>query len=162
MNRDIGNKQLFKEKGTYVLLAGDFLNGTSDPSRFFEKLKLLQQRFKKVSLFFGNLTGSMVEHLLLFFLCRLLRSPGVCFMAIHFSDQARVTDDRTALAELIVKEYLTFPVLLSGKEFPKVSNVSPRKSPFRFVGLYFELNYMFLLLVLVKWRRSTLHRAKRF
>uniref|UniRef100_A0A1J3JBQ1 NHL repeat-containing protein 2 n=1 Tax=Noccaea caerulescens TaxID=107243 RepID=A0A1J3JBQ1_NOCCA len=92
LNRDIGNKQLFTEKGTYVLLAGDFLNGTSDPSRFFEKLKLLQQR-----------------------------SPGVCFMAIHFSDQARITDDRTALAELIVKEYLTFPVLLSEKEFPKSS-----------------------------------------
>lgn len=42
-------------------------------------------------------------------------------MGIHFSDQARITDDRTALAELIVKEYLTFPVLLSEKEFPKVT-----------------------------------------
>ncbi|CAH2054710.1 unnamed protein product [Thlaspi arvense] len=92
LNRDIANKQLFKDKGTYVVLAGQLLNGSSDPSGFFEKLKLLQQR-----------------------------SPGVCFMGIHFSDQARITDDRTALSELIVKEYLTFPVLLSGKEFPKSS-----------------------------------------
>ncbi|KFK38162.1 hypothetical protein AALP_AA3G076900 [Arabis alpina] len=89
LNRDIGSKQFFKEKGTYVVLAGHFLNGTSDP---IEKLKLLQQR-----------------------------SPGVCFMAIHFSDLARITDDRTALAELVVKEYLTFPVLLSEKEFPKTT-----------------------------------------
>lgn len=52
-------------------------------------------------------------------------------MGIHFSDQARITDDRTALAELIVKEYLTFPVLLSEKEFPKVTHiVSPRKIHF--------------------------------
>lgn len=57
--------------------------------------------------------------------CGLLRSPGVCFMGIHFSDQARITDDRNALAELIVKEYLTFPVLFSEKEFPKVDIVSP-------------------------------------
>ncbi|ESQ49328.1 hypothetical protein EUTSA_v10020116mg [Eutrema salsugineum] len=90
LNRDIGNKQLFKDKGTYVLLAGHLLNATSDTSGFFDKLKLLQQR-----------------------------SPGVCFMGIHFSDQARIADDRTALAELIVKEYLTFPVLLSERDFPK-------------------------------------------
>ncbi|XP_019100406.1 PREDICTED: uncharacterized protein LOC104730208 isoform X3 [Camelina sativa] len=95
LNRDIGNKQLFKDKGTYVVLAGNLLNEASDPSGFFEKLKLLQQR-----------------------------SPGVCFMGIHFSDQARITDDRTALAELIVKEYLTFPVLLSEKEFPKLYQTS--------------------------------------
>ncbi|EOA29702.1 hypothetical protein CARUB_v10016474mg [Capsella rubella] len=92
LNRDIENKQLFKDKGTYVVLAGNLLNGRTDPTEFFEKLKLLQQR-----------------------------SPGVCFMGIHFSDQARVTDDRTALAELIVNEYLTFPVLLSEKEFSKTS-----------------------------------------
>ncbi|VVA96700.1 unnamed protein product [Arabis nemorensis] len=87
LNRDIGNKQLYKDKGTYVVLAGHLLNGTSD---LIEKLKLLQQR-----------------------------SPGVFFMGIHFSD--RITDDRAALAELIVKEYLTFPVLHSEKEFPKTT-----------------------------------------
>ncbi|WZZ62949.1 hypothetical protein YC2023_063056 [Brassica napus] len=100
LNRDTENKQLFKEKGTYVVLVGDLLNG--DPSCFFEKLKLLQQR-----------------------------SPGVCFMGIHFSDQARITDDRAALAELIVKEYLTFPVLLSEKEFPKSSGEEVRYFVFR-------------------------------
>ncbi|XP_013638337.1 PREDICTED: uncharacterized protein LOC106343617 [Brassica oleracea var. oleracea] len=100
LNRDTENKQLFKDKGTYVVLVGDLLNG--DPSCFFEKLKLLQQR-----------------------------SPGVCFMGIHFSDQARITDDRTALAELIVKEYLTFPVLLSEKEFPKSSGEEVRYFVFR-------------------------------
>ncbi|KAL0744226.1 hypothetical protein Bca4012_085739 [Brassica carinata] len=100
LNRDTETKQLFKDKGTYVVLAGDLLNG--DPSGFFEKLKLLQQR-----------------------------SPGVCFMGIHFSDQARITDDRTALAELIVKEYLTFPVLLSEKEFPKSSGEEVRYLVFR-------------------------------
>ncbi|KAF3606250.1 hypothetical protein DY000_02051255 [Brassica cretica] len=100
LNRDTENKQLFKDKGTYVVLVGDLLNG--DPSCFFEKLKLLQQRF-----------------------------PGVCFMGIHFSDQARITDDRTALAELIVKEYLTFPVLLSEKEFPKSSGEEVRYFVFR-------------------------------
>ncbi|CAN8260191.1 unnamed protein product [Cochlearia groenlandica] len=92
LNRDIGNKQLFKEKGTYVVLAGDLHNETSDMSGLFEKLKLLQQR-----------------------------SPGVCFMGIHFSDQAQIADDRAALAELVVKEYLTFPILLSQKEFPKTA-----------------------------------------
>nr|VDC73126.1 unnamed protein product [Brassica rapa] len=104
LNRDFETKQLFKEKGTYVVLVGDFLNGTSssDPSCFFEKLKLLQQR-----------------------------SPGVCFMGIHFSDQARITDDRAALAELIVKEYLTFPVVLSEKEFPKSSGEEVRYFVFR-------------------------------
>ncbi|XP_056842449.1 uncharacterized protein LOC108857050 isoform X2 [Raphanus sativus] len=102
LNRDAAetSKQLVKEKGTYVVLAGDLLYG--DPSGFFEKLKLLQQR-----------------------------SPGVCFMGIHFSDQARITDDRTALAELIVKEYLTFPVLLSEKEFPKSSGEEVRYFVFR-------------------------------
>ncbi|CAH8355176.1 unnamed protein product [Eruca vesicaria subsp. sativa] len=102
LNRDTESKQLFKEKGTYVVLAGDLLNGTSsDPSCFFEKLKLLQQR------------------------CH-----GVCFMGIHFSDQARIADDRTALAELIVKEYLTFPVLLSEK-VPKSSGEEVRYFVFR-------------------------------
>ncbi|KAF8077446.1 hypothetical protein N665_1035s0008 [Sinapis alba] len=102
LNRDFETKQLFKDKGTYVVLVGDLLNGTSDPSCFFEKLKLLQQR-----------------------------SPGVCFMGIHFSDQARTTDDRAALAELIVKEYLTFPVLLSEKDFPKSSGEEVRYLVFR-------------------------------
>ncbi|KAG2282395.1 hypothetical protein Bca52824_023642 [Brassica carinata] len=90
LNRDNENKQLFKDKGTYVVLVGDLLNGTSNPSGFFEKLKLLQQ-----------------------------------------SDQARITDDRTALAELIVKEYLTFPVLLSQIEFPKSSGEEVRYLVFR-------------------------------
>lgn len=48
-------------------------------------------------------------------------------MGIHFSDQARIADDRTALTELILKEYLTFPVLLSEKEFPKVYIVMSKK-----------------------------------
>ncbi|KAH0927737.1 hypothetical protein HID58_019993 [Brassica napus] len=100
LNRDFETKQLFKDKGTYLVLVGDLLNG--DPSGFFEKLKLLQQR-----------------------------SPGVCFMGIHFSDQARITDDRAALAELIVKEYLTFPVLLSQKDFPKSSGEDVRYFVFR-------------------------------
>ncbi|CDY24650.1 BnaA05g30490D [Brassica napus] len=100
LNRDFETKQLFKDKGTYLVLVGDLLNG--DPSGFFEKLKLLQQR-----------------------------SPGVCFMGIHFSDQARITDDRAALAELIVKEYLTFPVLLSQKDFPKSSGEEVRYFVFR-------------------------------
>lgn len=114
MNRDIGNKQLYKDKGTYVVLAGHLLNGTSDP---IEKLKLLQQRFF-LSKFLSLPANLTKESWRLNEIYRLLRSPGVCFMGIHFSD--RITDDRAALAELIVKEYLTFPVLLSEKEFPKV------------------------------------------
>ncbi|KAH0881389.1 hypothetical protein HID58_068783 [Brassica napus] len=126
LNRDTENKQLFKEKGTYVVLVGDLLNG--DPSCFFEKLKLLQQRFKHVPLFtiMATKQGFLAE-----FSVILVKSPGVCFMGIHFSDQARITDDRAALAELIVKEYLTFPVLLSEKEFPKSSGEEVRYFVFR-------------------------------
>lgn len=51
-------------------------------------------------------------------------------MGIHFSDQARITDDRAAVAELIVKEYLTFPVLLSQKDFPKVTYRISKKDSF--------------------------------
>lgn len=89
-------------------------------------------------------------------------------MGIHFSDQARITDDRTALAELIVKEYLTFPVLLSEKEFPKVTHiVSPRKIHF-VVDYSLKLYALFVkfffvcYFVLVKWRRSALLRVQRF
>lgn len=134
MNRDTGNKQLFKDKGTYVVLAGHLLNGKSDP---IEKLKLLQQRFKKVSFLFCFPANLTEESWQLNQIYGLSRSPGVCFMGIHFSDQARITDDRTALSELIVKEYLTFPVLISEKEFPKVNIGSPRKS-------HFAVNYIFI------------------
>jgi hypothetical protein len=68
LNRDFGNKQLFKDKGTYVVLAGHLLDGTSDLSGFFEKLKLLQQRFKKAFIFVkpknnGNLTAITAKYL---------------------------------------------------------------------------------------------------
>lgn len=60
-------------------------------------------------------------------------------MCIHFSDQARIADDRTALAELIVKEYLTFPVLLSETEFPKVYIVFPRNVAVDYFFVYHSL-----------------------
>lgn len=67
LNRDFETKQLFKDKGTYLVLVGDLLNG--DPSGFFEKLKLLQQRFKKASFVYnhGNLTGFWAEFSVLLF-----------------------------------------------------------------------------------------------
>ncbi|XP_010547061.1 PREDICTED: uncharacterized protein LOC104818950 [Tarenaya hassleriana] len=92
LNLDKENKRFFNRKATYLVVAGQWLNGISDLNSVVENVKLLQQRF-----------------------------PDVYFVGINFSNQARTVDDRFELYNLIVKEYLTFPMLLSEKEFPEAA-----------------------------------------
>lgn len=92
------NNDSFKRGGTFLLVAGLFLNSLKIDSNslcMLEKVKSLQQRFPQLHIM-GFQCGSSV--------C----SPI----------------DQTHLVQLIMKEYITFPILLSNKAFPEVANAA--------------------------------------
>ncbi|KAL5798783.1 hypothetical protein ACOSQ2_003603 [Xanthoceras sorbifolium] len=94
-----GNKDFFKRDGAVLVLSGQFLcNSSSQGDGFdritvFEKVKLIQQRYSQLSVM-GFLPGCSIG-----------------------SDA-----DRSCLVEMVMKEYITFPILLSNKEFPNMGN----------------------------------------
>ncbi|KAJ0112115.1 hypothetical protein Patl1_01610 [Pistacia atlantica] len=90
------NKEFFKRDGAFLVLAGPFLDNCSSQVAgsvdSFEKIKLIQQRFPLLHVM-GFLPGCSISS----------------------------AADRTRLVELVMKEYITFPVLLSNKNFPEVT-----------------------------------------
>ncbi|XVE72782.1 hypothetical protein DITRI_Ditri11bG0066200 [Diplodiscus trichospermus] len=89
LNRVDENKHSLKNGGTFLVVAGRFFEKVgSDPVLIFEKLKLFQQRFPSLHV-------------------------------IGFQDCSSIgpADDRSQLIQLIMKEYITFPILLSNKNF---------------------------------------------
>ncbi|XP_040994310.1 uncharacterized protein LOC121240843 isoform X2 [Juglans microcarpa x Juglans regia] len=91
------NKDSFKRGAALLVFAGQFLDGSingSNSSWMLEQAKSLQQRFPQLHIM-GFQCGSSV------------------FSSV----------DRSHVVQLIMNEYITFPILLSNKMFPEVANV---------------------------------------
>ncbi|KAG6667580.1 uncharacterized protein LOC122315184 isoform X1 [Carya illinoinensis] len=91
------NKDSFKRGATFLVLAGQFLDDSingSNSSWMLEQAKSIQQRFPQLHIM-GFQCGSSV------------------FSSV----------DRSHVVQLIMNEYITFPILLSNKMFPEVANV---------------------------------------
>ncbi|XVF32224.1 hypothetical protein REPUB_Repub17cG0062800 [Reevesia pubescens] len=97
LNRVGENKDSLKKDGTFLIVSGRFFENSekagSDPVVIFEKVKLLLQRFPSLHV-------------------------------IGFQDCSSVSsaDDRSQLIQLIMKEYITFPILLSNKNFSQLTD----------------------------------------
>ncbi|KAE8022918.1 hypothetical protein FH972_008679 [Carpinus fangiana] len=90
------NNNSIKRGGTFLVLAGRFLdsllNGSNSPC-MLEKVKSLQQR-----------------------------SPQIHIMGFQCCSSVLSSVDQTRLVQVIMNEYITFPILLSSKTFPQVAN----------------------------------------
>ncbi|KAF4370276.1 hypothetical protein G4B88_012960, partial [Cannabis sativa] len=97
LNKLEGSNNVFKKNGNFLVLAGQFSESSFtnefEAVTFFEKVKLLQQRFPQLHNI-GFQSGSLI-----------------CSAA-----------GRSNLVQLIVKENIFFPILLSNKNFPEVGN----------------------------------------
>ncbi|KAF4383060.1 hypothetical protein F8388_009091 [Cannabis sativa] len=97
LNKLEGSNNVFKKNGNFLVLAGQFSESSFtnefEAVTFFEKVKLLQQRFPQLHII-GFQSGSLI-----------------CSAA-----------GRSSLVQLIVKENIFFPILLSNKNFPEVGN----------------------------------------
>ncbi|KAK8701965.1 hypothetical protein V6N13_020339 [Hibiscus sabdariffa] len=94
LNKVDENKDFFKKDCTILVVAGRLFEKVGPhPGVIFEKVKLLQQRFPSIKV-------------------------------IGFQDRCSVcsADDQSQLIQLIMEEYITFPVLLSNKNFPKLTD----------------------------------------
>ncbi|XWS31297.1 hypothetical protein CRYUN_Cryun23aG0065000 [Craigia yunnanensis] len=94
LNRVDENKDSLKKDETSLVVAGRFFEKVGcDPVVIFEKVKLLQQRFPSLHV-------------------------------IGFQDCSSIcsADDRSQLIQLIMKEYITFPILLSNKNFSELTD----------------------------------------
>ncbi|KAK2637092.1 hypothetical protein Ddye_031884 [Dipteronia dyeriana] len=87
-----GNKDFFKRDGAVLVLFGSQVDGC-DLITTFEKVKLIQQRFPQLSV-------------MGFLPCNSIGSDA----------------DTSCLVEMVMKEYITFPILLSNKKFPDMGN----------------------------------------
>ncbi|KAG4120426.1 hypothetical protein ERO13_D11G143350v2 [Gossypium hirsutum] len=96
LNKVDENKEFLKKDGTFIVVAGRFFQNSEkvgcNPAVIFEKVKLLQQRFPSIQV-------------------------------IGFQDCSSVcsADDRSQLIQLIMEEYISFPVLFSNKNFSKLT-----------------------------------------
>ncbi|KHG18798.1 NHL repeat-containing protein 2 [Gossypium arboreum] len=96
LNKVDENKEFLKKDGTLLVVAGRFFQNSEkvgcNPAVIFEKVKLLQQRFPSIQV-------------------------------IGFQDCSSVcsADDRSQLIQLIMEEYISFPVLFSNKNFSKLT-----------------------------------------
>ncbi|KAL5556428.1 hypothetical protein UlMin_038664 [Ulmus minor] len=120
LNKFEGGKYLFKKDGTFLVLAGHFsedsLKNGHEHVIFFEKVKLLHRRTFNQSFYFFPLFP--------------LPSDASCFYDFlifmlwvqsgNFNCTATV---KNILVQSMVKENITFPVLLSNKNFPKWGHV---------------------------------------
>lgn len=95
LNRSKGNKDFFRRDRTFLVLAGRCETSltTCESVIMLEKVKSLQQRYPQLHVM-GFLSGS------------------------SFSTAA----DRSHLIQYVVKEYVTFPILLSNRTFPEMDN----------------------------------------
>ncbi|EEF41258.1 catalytic, putative [Ricinus communis] len=89
---DHRDKDCLNKDGIFLLIAGQLINN-SQIVFMIEKIKSIQQRF-----------------------------PQLCIVGFHCGSSIGSADDRTRLVELIMKEFLTFPVLLSSKNFLQMEN----------------------------------------
>ncbi|XP_038704345.1 uncharacterized protein LOC120000365 isoform X1 [Tripterygium wilfordii] len=100
LNKIEGDEQFSKRDGTFMVLAGRILDSSQmvggefcDPVSMFEKVKALQQRL-----------------------------PHLSVMGFQPGYSISSAADRTDLFQLIMKEYITFPILLSRKNFFEIEN----------------------------------------
>ncbi|KAK9082587.1 hypothetical protein Scep_029058 [Stephania cephalantha] len=97
LNTLVNTKEHFNREGTFVVIAGAFLEGplTSecDNAHMLEKVKLLQRRYPWVRIF-GFQSGS-----------------SICSAA-----------SQSVVMQNIMKEYITFPILLSNRDFSEVKD----------------------------------------
>ncbi|GAV70684.1 hypothetical protein CFOL_v3_14182 [Cephalotus follicularis] len=97
LNKVEGHTDFFNKDGTFLVLAGQFLETSQtvgcDPIIMFENLKLLQRRF-----------------------------PHLHAMVIQSGSSIFSATDQTYILQLIMKEYITFPFLLSNKNFSETEN----------------------------------------
>ncbi|XP_062019533.1 uncharacterized protein LOC133736114 isoform X1 [Rosa rugosa] len=95
LNRSKGNRDFLGRDGTFLVLAGrceTFLT-TCESVMMLEKVKSLQQRYPQLHVM-GFLSGSSVS----------------------------LAADRSHLIQYVMKEYVTFPVILSNRTFPEMDN----------------------------------------
>ncbi|XP_022771430.1 uncharacterized protein LOC111314388 isoform X2 [Durio zibethinus] len=94
LNRVAENKDSLKKDGTFLVVAGRFFENVGcDPVVIFEKVKLLQLRFS-----------------------------SLCVIGFQDCSSICSADDRSQLIQLIMKEYITFPILLSTKNFSQLTD----------------------------------------
>ncbi|KAM4117249.1 hypothetical protein ACJW30_02G109400 [Castanea mollissima] len=92
------SKDSFKRVGTFLVVAGQFLENSiidSNSLSMLLKVKSLQQRF-----------------------------PQLHIMGLQCGSSVCSPIDQSHLVQLIMKEYITFPILLSNKTFPEVANAA--------------------------------------
>ncbi|KAL4643971.1 hypothetical protein ACB092_02G130100 [Castanea dentata] len=92
------SKDSFKRVGTFLVVAGQFLENSIidlNSLSMLLKVKSLQQRF-----------------------------PQLHIMGLQCGSSVCSPIDQSHLVQLIMKEYITFPILLSNKTFPEVANAA--------------------------------------
>ncbi|KAK7836297.1 protein suppressor of quenching 1 [Quercus suber] len=92
------SKDSFRRVGTFLVVAGQFLDNSiidSNSLSMLLKVKSLQQRF-----------------------------PQLHIMGLQCGSSVCSPIDQSHLVQLIMKEYITFPILLSNKTFPEVANAA--------------------------------------
>ncbi|KAL0389412.1 UNVERIFIED_CONTAM: hypothetical protein Scaly_0298300 [Sesamum calycinum] len=92
-----GSKNLFKADGIFLVLIGEYLEGSSEAGqntfKMFEKAKSLLQRY-----------------------------PSLQVVGLQYGKSIHLKDTTTHLLQRIIKEFVTFPILLSNKNiFEKAS-----------------------------------------
>ncbi|WCJ38100.1 NHL domain-containing protein [Euphorbia peplus] len=87
-----GDKEFFKKDGAFFVVTGNLCQGYEIVS-VLEKVKILQQRF-----------------------------PQLCIIGFHCGTSINSVADQTKVVQLIMKEYITFPILLSKKSFLEMEN----------------------------------------
>ncbi|CAI9774419.1 unnamed protein product [Fraxinus pennsylvanica] len=97
LNKTDGTNNEYKEDGIFLILAGEYnedsLTSQEDIVITFEKVKSLQQRH-----------------------------PFLQVLAFQHSRSICINDISTHLLQMIIKEYITFPILLSNKHIFKMAN----------------------------------------
>ncbi|KAA8550640.1 hypothetical protein F0562_002324 [Nyssa sinensis] len=96
-NKTEDSRDFYKRDGVFLVLGGAFLGDSlesgRDPNVMFEKVKLLQQRY-----------------------------PMLHVMGFQFSSSICSDAVYTCLLQIILKEYITFPILLSNKNFSEMTD----------------------------------------
>ncbi|KAK4419480.1 NHL repeat-containing protein 2 [Sesamum alatum] len=99
LNTTAGSKNLFKEDGIFLILIGEYLEGSPEAgqntSKMFEKAKSLLQRY-----------------------------PSLQVVGLQYGKSMRLNSTSTHLLQRIIKEFVTFPILLCNKNIFEMENVS--------------------------------------
>ncbi|KAI3882122.1 hypothetical protein MKX03_013021, partial [Papaver bracteatum] len=120
LNKPEESKQAFDMNGTFLVLVDAFIPD---------------------SLMFGS------EHTLMFETVKLLqrRHPELCIFGFQSLSSDRYVSSRACIVHTIMKEYITFPILLSSKTFPEEVErpcyliFKDFKSPLQYIGRMTEV-----------------------